>query len=147
MITLKNRSTTPTNLLWDPFFIGQKRVMHKPAPVTTSRINTNILKNDSGFTIQLAVPGFKKDQFSLEVKDEKLVISLNIEKPKAKEANESSTSDVKVLVREFQFGSFKKSFTIPQDIDLDQIKATYEAGILNVDLVKKPVFVKTVEIH
>ena len=147
MITLKNRNTRPTNMLWDPFFVGPRRVVSRPAHAPTSRINTNIIKNENGFQIQLAAPGFKKDQLKLEIKDERLVISLQVEKPETQDENRTESSNTKVLTREFQFRAFEKSFIIPKGIDLNEIKATYEAGILSVDLVKKPTFVKTVEIH
>lgn len=147
MITLRNRNTRLTNMLWDPFFVGPRRVVSRPTHAPTCRIHTNIVKNENGFQIQLAAPGFKKDQFKLEIKDERLVISLQVEKPETQDESKTKSRNTKVLTREFQFRAFEKSFILPKDIDLNELKATYDAGVLSVDLAKKATFVKSVEIH
>lgn len=146
MITLRNRNTRPSNVLWDPFFNAPNSNVRRPEQTIASRIQTNITKNENGFQIQLAAPGFSKDQFNLEIKDQKLIISLESKTPDADQIESQAEKPNKTLRKEFHFDVFQKSYVIPEGIDLEKIKASYEAGILSVDLVNKPVFVKTVKI-
>ena len=51
--------------------------------------------------------------------------------------------EVGFMRKEFSYNSFRRSFTLPESIDLDQkIKATYKDGILNVNLLKKEEAIK-----
>lgn len=91
----------------------------------------NVLENEDGYSIELAAPGFKKENFSLSVNGEVLTIEL-------KAAKESGASENTVYkVREFSFNDFKKEFTLPETVNVDAIAANYENGVLTVQLPKK----------
>ncbi len=90
----------------------------------------NIKETPDSFEVQMAVPGFKKDNFNISVENEELLISAEIEENK-EETNEEFTR------REFGYASFRRSFILPETVDGDKIKANYEDGILNVVLPKK----------
>lgn len=92
---------------------------------------TNVLESEEAYTIELAAPGFKKENFSLKVEKEVLTIEL-------KAAEQSEKEDANVYkVREFYFNDFKKAFTLPETVDVDKISAKYENGVLQVQLPKK----------
>ena len=91
---------------------------------------TNITESDSGFEIELAAPGLKKEDFSINVEKDQLTISAKVEKEKSEETT-------KYKRREFNFSSFKKSFHLNKDIDPNKIDARYENGVLILSLEKK----------
>ena len=90
----------------------------------------NIKETAENFQVHMAVPGFKKDNFNISVENEELLISAEIEESK-EEKNEEFTRI------EFGYSSFRRSFVLPETVDGDKIKASYEDGILNVILPKK----------
>ncbi|MFD2697563.1 Hsp20/alpha crystallin family protein [Mesonia sediminis] len=90
----------------------------------------NIIDEENQFEIELAAPGKVKEDFKIELKQDLLVIETEtktIEKPEKP----------KYSRREFNYSQFKRSFTLPDSIDVGKIKAKYEQGILRVVLPKK----------
>ena len=90
----------------------------------------NIRENDESFQVDMAVPGFKKENFDLRVENEVLSISAEIN-------NEEEESKENFSRREFGYASFKRTFILPETIEGDKIKAPYKDGILHVALPKK----------
>ena len=91
---------------------------------TTPR--ANVVKTDTGYGIELAAPGFSRDEFELSVDEGRLTIAMNTE--------DSKEYEEKVQHREYRFASFKRSFSLPENTNIDGIAARYEAGILYVDV-------------
>lgn len=90
----------------------------------------NIKENAEGFHLEMAVPGFKKKDFNISVEKEELIISAEIKSEK-EEAEENFTR------REFGYGSFQRTFVLPETVNGDKIEAKYEDGILNISIPKK----------
>jgi len=98
-------------------------VVHKTPAV-------NILESDKQYTISMAAPGLSKEQFEVSIKDDKLTITGKVEQKE----------DDKSLVRqEYDYQSFKRSFSLADDVDTTAVDATYTSGILKVVLEKKSV--------
>jgi len=95
----------------------------------------NIQENLTNFVIQLAAPGLKKENFKIEVEKELLKVSYSSEKNSEKQS-ENSEENIRFTRQEFNFSSFKRSFTLPEIVDKEDIKASYEDGILNITLTK-----------
>ena len=91
---------------------------------TTPR--ANVVKTDTGYGIELAAPGFSRDEFELSVDEGRLTIAMNTE--------DSKEYEDKLQHREYRFASFKRSFSLPENTNIDGIAARYEAGILYVDV-------------
>jgi len=91
---------------------------------------TNILEDDKGFEIQLAVPGMKKEDFRMEMEDN--VLSVFFEKNE----EEKETTGEEYLRREFEMEAFTRSFSIPKTVDAENIKAKYDNGILYISIPK-----------
>lgn len=89
----------------------------------------NIQETAESYKIELSVPGFHKE--NLEISVDKDLLKVKGEVKKTTEAPES-----KYLRREFNGYVFEKSFHLPENIDVDKITATYEQGILNLNLPK-----------
>lgn len=89
----------------------------------------NIKEEEKSFLLELAAPGFKKDDFKINVEKNLLTISSEV-----KTENEEKTDNY--TRKEFGFSSFSRSFKISENILVDDISANYEDGILKVNLPK-----------
>jgi len=92
--------------------------------------SVNVKESKDSYTLEVAAPGFGKNDFNIDVDDNILTISGNKETEKD-ESNEGYTR------REFNYTSFKRSFTLPESVNVDKINGKYGNGILNVVLPKK----------
>ena len=115
-------------------FVGSDAVLNQPA--------VNVVETDAAFKLELAAPGFDKQDFKVNVENDFLTVTASRE-TKNEEQNERYTR------REFSVASFKRSFKLPKTVNQEAIAAVYENGILNVTLGKKEEakpLVKTIEI-
>lgn len=93
----------------------------------------NILETDDEFKIEVAAPGMKKEDFKIEIDKSMLTISTEKE-----EKNEKTDDKECYTCKEFNYQSFRRSFTVPEEkVNSEQIKAKYEDGILRVSLPKR----------
>jgi HSP20 family protein len=91
----------------------------------------NIKETKENYQLELAMPGIKKEDFKIELEDKLISIALE-NKQESQEKNEN----FKYTRREFVYSSFKKTFSIPDDVNAESISALYENGILNITLPK-----------
>ena len=91
---------------------------------TTPR--ANVVKTDTGYGIELAAPGFSRDEFELSVDSDKLTIRMGTE--------DSKDYEDKLVHREYRFTDFTRSFSLPDNTNVERISARYEAGILYIDV-------------
>ena len=99
---------------------------------------------DSGFEIQVAAPGIKKEDFKINLERNVLTIS-----SESKTENEEKDENGAFTRREFNYSSFSRSFTLPEMAEPEKIDAAYEDGILKIMVPKKEVTmqnVKTIEV-
>lgn len=96
----------------------------------------NVTEDDKGYTLQLAVPGINKEDIRIDLEKETLTISAEAKKETSKETP-AEENKLKFLRKEFSYQRFKRSFTIPENTEVSEIKAQYENGILYVVLPKK----------
>jgi len=90
----------------------------------------NIVEKADKYQLEVAVPGFEKADFNVKLEANTLTISTE-----KKEAVKEETD--KLVRKEFSYKAFKRSFSIDDKIDADNISAKYENGILTLDLPKK----------
>jgi HSP20 family protein len=96
----------------------------------TSVPAVNIFETADNFNIELSAPGYKKNELKIEVDNGILSIS-------GEHKTESSEENKTFSRKEFNYGSFKRSFNLPDAVDGDKIDAKYEDGILKVIMAKK----------
>ncbi|MEI6311288.1 MAG: Hsp20/alpha crystallin family protein [Bacteroidota bacterium] len=127
---LKNRPASSIinfDELFDELFAHRPMVTNKnfmPA--------VNISESDTSFHIEMAIPGFNKEEVSIKVEKNLMTIS--------GEKKESSTDDSKKIKRkEFHYKSFSRSFTLSDNIQSDKVEAKYENGVLNLTIPKKEI--------
>ncbi len=117
-----------------PLFAGlfrdfENEFFNKPEMERGDIPAVNIKEDEKQYVLEMAAPGLKKEDFKINLDNQILTISREVEEKK-EEKNENYTR------REFWFNSFSRSFTLPETIDFDKIKADYRNGILKITLPK-----------
>lgn len=109
---------------WNEWFDGGLwgKTMNIPA--------VNITEHKDEYQVSLAVPGMKKDDFKIDLDGNMLTISS--EKEESKEEKEK-----KFTRKEYNYSSFSRSFTLPEEINQEKIEARYEDGVLKIALPRK----------
>ncbi len=92
---------------------------------------TNITEGNKAYTVELMVPGFKKDNFNINIENDVMTISAH------KEDKVEEKDGDRVVFSEYKVEDFERSFTLSQDVDSNKIEAAYEDGILKVTIPKK----------
>lgn len=90
----------------------------------------NVKETDNAYAIEVSAPGRSKKDFRITAEDGVLTIS-----SETKEENEQNEKNYSR--KEFSYSSFSRSFTLPENVNEDDIKANYEDGILKLDVTKK----------
>ncbi len=118
----------------------------------------NIAETKDGFTIEMAAPGYSKKDFMVNV--DKNLLTITVDKhechgkpgcaPEKEAAASEATSETsetetqepannercgkKIYRREFRYGSFSRSFTLPEGVDGQKISGAYTDGILTLNI-------------
>ncbi len=95
--------------------------------------SVNIIDNEKDITLQVVVPGYKKEDITIDMNNDILTIT-------AKENEE--VEKLNYLRREFCSGAFSRSFTMPDYLDQEKVSAVHENGILSVVIAKKEQAIK-----
>ena len=91
----------------------------------------NIRETDDAYFVDMAVPGMKKSDFQIDLDNQVLSITAELQDEQDYEGDGQFTR------REFGYSSFKRSFSLPETVEDQKIKANYHDGILNIHLPKK----------
>ena len=130
-MTLIKYNPTRRGLVRDPFVSLFDKFFYdtlEDSSVNRFLPNANILEHEKNYEVQLAAPGMKKEDFSINLEDGKLVIS--------GERNNVEAAGVNVHRQEILYGSFNRVFQLPEDIDDNKISASYTDGILRIEIPK-----------
>lgn len=93
----------------------------------------NVRETNDDFVIEVAAPGMNRDDFKVELDNNLLSISAELE-----EKNETSDQNRAYNRREFNYQSFQRSFSLPENkVEGTKISAKYKDGILHVTVPKK----------
>ena len=94
---------------------------------TAERVpNAEIRETDTSYTVRLELPGVDHDSIDVKATDRNLVISAE------RTATGSDDSNAQLL-SEFRSGAWSRSFRFPHSLDRDQLKASYRAGVLEIN--------------
>jgi HSP20 family protein len=92
----------------------------------------NVKENDKGFEIEVAAPGLSKKDFKITVDNG--VLNISSEKKEEKEQKEKDYTR-----KEFSYSSFSRSFTLPENVNEEDVEANYEDGLLKLNVAKKTI--------
>ena len=124
-----------------PAYAGRPYITRYTKPALSTPA-VNVKDTEAAYLLEVAAPGAKKESFSLAVNQQVLTLTFK---------NEQSAEETKdaYVRQEFSFQTFERSFSLPNTVNVEAIKATYTDGILRVELPKmeepKPT-VKQIEI-
>ncbi|HEX9825456.1 MAG TPA: Hsp20/alpha crystallin family protein [Flavobacteriaceae bacterium] len=132
-ITRKNNVTgLPSFSSWfDNFFensLGTEFLSNFNTGITLPAVN--IKETSDEFVLELAIPGMKKSDFTIDVENKILSIASEV-KHEDEETKDHYTR------REFGYSSFKRTFTLPDSVESDKVKASYKDGIFMITLPKR----------
>ena len=95
----------------------------------------NISETDNKLSIEVEIPGMKKEAINIGVENGALTIS-------GERNNRNEEEGRKYHRVETHYGTFERSFQLPDNVDTESIEATYADGILQIDITKKEEKVK-----
>ena len=90
-----------------------------------------IIEEEDHFSVELAAPGMDKADFNIEMNNG--ILSISAEQRSEKEEEEPGT----YKRREYNYSDFKRSLRIAESVDTENISASYDKGILLIELAKK----------
>lgn len=129
-----NYPTTFSHML-DRFFndsIGQSIRQFTPA--------VDVVEMEKNYEIHVSVPGMKKSDFNLDLADGRLTIS-------GERKIEEKSEGKNYHSIETHYGSFSRSFYLPEDVKTEGIAASYEDGLLKISLPKEEKKIKKAKIE
>ena len=91
------------------------------------RVNTR--EGENSFYIEVDLPGVKKEDISIDIQNN--ILTITGERNNKKEVNEKE-----YYKRETSFGKFQRSFTLPKNVDSENIKASMSDGVLEITIPK-----------
>lgn len=121
--------------LFDEFFDDFARPARKVAGYnrqTPAVMRTDVKESDTGYELNIDLPGYKKEDVQAQLKDGYLTITASTKKDQ-----EQKDETSKYIRRERYYGTCSRSFYVGEDIKQEDIKAKFEDGILKVAVPKK----------
>lgn len=143
----KHRSSWPTlfdngwmekffNAPLDEFF-NMGKVMNVPA--------VNVSETENEFRLTVAAPGMEKNDFKIEAYDDMLTISAE------KKIEETKEEKGRYNRREYNYSSWSRSFTLPENCNAEKVDAQYQNGELKILIpkleIKEPKKVKKIAVN
>lgn len=105
-------------------------------PRTVFLPKVDVKEDSEAYTMEMDLPGRSEKDVDIELDNNTLTISSKQEeRNEAKETENEENS--RWLIRERRVSSFKRSFTLPEDVNLDALKASFKNGILSVKLPRR----------
>lgn len=121
MIPRRNDFDLFDDLFKDPFFTNHENKVMK----------TDIKENENGYAIVVDLPGYEKDNIKIDVEEGYLTIHASM----CEEDNEENNG--KFVRRERYFGECSRSFYVGENIETEDVKATFKNGTLKLEIPKK----------
>ena len=90
---------------------------------------TDLSETDDAFRIRLDVPGMTKDDIAINLQNNTLTVS-------GERSSERQEDGEEYVRMERAFGNFHRTFTLPDAVDPDRVEATYDEGVLTINVPK-----------
>lgn len=100
--------------------------------LATKRPFANMHEEANQFVLDIAIPGVKKEDINIEVKNDMLIVSAE-----TKQETQNEDKDHTFIRREFNYNSFERTFRLDETANKDKITASYNAGVLTLTIAKK----------
>lgn len=107
----------------------ERRLYGKPAD---RLMNTDVREHEDRFDIHIDLPGFKKEEIELDLQSGYLIVRT------ARETNNDETAENGKLIRQERFaGAMQRSYFVGKEVSEEDIKASFEDGVLSLCVPKK----------
>ena len=123
-----------SNLFDDPFFEGWRNMDRAAAcdpNMSAGMMSTDVRETDKGYMVDIDMPGFKKDDISLDLQNGYLTVSAH-----RNSSHEDKDDNGRWLRRERYAGSCSRSFYVGEDVKESDIHASYRNGTLCIQVPK-----------
>lgn len=139
MANLVRRTEGTTGQAWDPFDIMRELAGWDPLRARLGAFaresgfvpDFDVKETQQGFLFKADLPGFEEKDVDVTLSGNRLTVS------GAREGEKAQESD-RYYACERAFGSFSRSFTLPEGIDGDHVRAELRNGVLTLMIAKKP---------
>jgi len=137
MTSITRRNSSPFSLFFEDDFFGPLLETSYRPKRSVNRNYANIVKTDRGFTIEMIAPGFSTSDFNISAENGTLTIN-----------GESDNVEKNYSTLEYNISTFERKFNLPEGVNIDNINADYDAGILyiNIPVVNENNIKKIIEI-
>jgi HSP20 family protein len=115
----------------NPLFGGPSTETENPLSTASFTPAVDVYEDEKKVVLKLDVPGIEEKD--LDVNVEKNVLTIKGERKFAGEEKEENFHRI-----ERRYGSFYRAFTLPTTVDTENVDASYNAGVLKLELTKKP---------
>jgi HSP20 family protein len=92
--------------------------------------SVNISETNENYGLEFSAPGFTKEQITIGVENDMLIVSGELN-------NEENKEEKNYSRREFSIASFKRTYSLPESVNKDGISAKYENGLLHITIPKQ----------
>lgn len=117
---------------WLPELFNDLMNLDVPVRTRNTAPAVNVMESNTGYTVEVAAPGLKKEDFTVHIDDDGN-LSIKMEQKKNENVEEK---DVHYLRREFSYSKYEQTLVLPDDVDKEKISAKVCDGILTVELPK-----------
>jgi HSP20 family protein len=120
------------NTLVDDLFANIPSILRDDfvTPNTKPSVPVNIKETEREYVLELFAPGFEKEDFKIHLENNTLTVS-------AEKKNETLGENEKQILKEFKQQPVKRSFTVDEKINCENIVAKYQNGVLTLNLPKR----------
>jgi HSP20 family protein len=92
----------------------------------------NVIDDEKRYIIELAVPGYSKEDFEIDIEDKFVII-------KAEKEDKKESKEENYTRKEFSYNHFLRRFMLPDNVDENSIEAKFKDGLLKLKLDKKEI--------
>jgi HSP20 family protein len=100
----------------------------------TSVPPANVVENENEYRVELGVPGMKKEDFKIDLDENTKILTISAE---SKEEKTNENKKERFTRREYSYHSFSRSFSLPENADLEAISGKYENGMMILTIAKR----------
>jgi HSP20 family protein len=86
----------------------------------------------TAYELRAEMPGIRKEDIKIDIEENRVSFAAE----KRSQRNGEAAKDAKTHFSEFSYGSFSRSFSLPQSIDLEKSGAAFDHGVLTITLTK-----------
>ena len=116
----------------DELFRGLFQPVRREGRNLPVSIKMDVAEDDKSYTVHAEIPGVNKDDIHVTIEGNQVTVSAEVKREKEVKDGE------RVLRSERYYGSVRRSFTLPTEVDQAASQAKYDNGVLELKLIKKP---------